>query len=52
MNQLPETIIVYGIEGECFAEGTNLSPTVELAAQELVELLTAQLRENDALANI
>jgi hydrogenase maturation protease len=44
MDQLPKTIIVYGIEGECFDEGANLSPTVELAAQELVEQLAQVLQ--------
>jgi len=46
INQLPKTIIVYGIEGKCFDEGANLSPTVELTAQELVELLTAQILQH------
>jgi hydrogenase maturation protease len=49
MNQLPKRIIVYGIEGECFDERANLSPTVELAAQELAELLTAEILQHQPL---
>jgi hydrogenase maturation protease len=40
MNQLPRRLLVYGIEGECFDEGAHMSPTIERAARQLVELLT------------
>jgi hydrogenase maturation protease len=50
MNQLPKTMIIYGIEGQSFNEGANLSPTVELAAQKLVELLTAQILQHQPFA--
>jgi hydrogenase maturation protease len=49
MNQLPKRIIIYGIEGECFDERANLSPTVELAAQELAELVTAEILQHQPL---
>jgi hydrogenase maturation protease len=44
--QLPARVIVYGIEGSSFAEGTALSPSVERTLPEVVsriveELLTA-----------
>ena len=43
MNQLPQRFLVYGIEGECFDEGAHMSPTIERAAHQLVELLTFEL---------
>jgi len=43
MNRLPPRLIVYGIEGKSFDEGAIMSPMVERAAQELVELLTLEI---------
>jgi hydrogenase maturation protease len=43
MNQLPQMLIVYGIEGKCFDQGASLSHTVERAAQELVESLALEI---------
>jgi hydrogenase maturation protease len=43
MNQLPQRLIVYGIEGKCFDHGPSLSHIVERAAQELVESLTTKI---------
>lgn len=36
LNQLPPTMIVYGIEGENFATGDDLSPAVRKAVQKVV----------------
>ena len=36
LKQLPQNLIVYGIEGKCFEAGIGLSPEVEKAAQEVV----------------
>ena len=41
MNRLPQTLLVYGIEGEQFSFGAPLSPEVERA----VEFVAQQLRE-------
>jgi len=43
MNQLPRRLLVYGIVGECFDEGSPISPAVGRAAQQLAELLTSQV---------
>jgi len=36
LNQLPPTLILYGIEGKDFSAGVHLSPEVEQAAQEVL----------------
>jgi hydrogenase maturation protease len=41
LERLPERLLVYGVEGECFATGNGLSPEVERAVEELVEELSA-----------
>ena len=41
LKQLPESMIVFGIEGADFSEGMGLSPAVETAA----EITTARIRE-------
>ena len=41
LNQLPESIVVYGLEGADFSEGMELSLAVETAA----EITTARIRE-------
>lgn len=43
MNQLPAKLFVYGIEGECFDEGTEMSPCIVQAAQRLVESLISEI---------
>jgi len=43
LNQLPRQLIVYGVEGQNFAAGTNLSSAVELAMQGLVERILQEL---------
>ena len=39
LDQLPASLVVYGIEGKNFVAGTELSPEVERAVQEVVELV-------------
>ncbi len=43
LHKLPKTMQVYGIEGENFDYGTELSPEVEHAKIELIELLKADI---------
>lgn len=43
MNQLPERLIVYGIEGESFAAGVLLSSTVERAVRVLAEKILSEI---------
>lgn len=42
LDQLPASLMVYGIEGKHFAAGTELSPEVEHAVQEVVELVSRE----------
>jgi len=46
LNQLPPVCTVYGIEGKSFTAGVGLSPEVEGAAQQVVERVMQDLREN------
>ncbi|GCE09868.1 hydrogenase maturation protease [Dictyobacter aurantiacus] len=39
LNRLPSDLLIYGIEGERFRAGTALSPLVERAVHEVVELV-------------
>jgi len=39
LDQLPASLVVYGIEGKNFVAGTELSPEVERAVQEVAELM-------------
>jgi hydrogenase maturation protease len=54
LNQLPPRLLVYGIEGESFNGAVHMSPAVERAAEQLVELLTLEIihqREEHGLGN-
>jgi hydrogenase maturation protease len=42
-DQLPTSLIVYGIEGKKFVAGTELSSVVERAVQEVVELVEREV---------
>ncbi len=44
MNRLPPRIVVYGIEGERFDEGTALSRAVQGSVDAMVDLVLRQLR--------
>ena len=46
LKQLPRQLIVYGVEGQNFQAGTDLSPAVELAMQNLVERVLQELSQN------
>ena len=48
LGQLPPEIIVYAIEGRSFGLGHWLSPEVELAADEVVERVVAELADGSA----
>jgi hydrogenase maturation protease len=43
LEQLPASLTIYGIEGKHFAAGTDLSPEVEMAMQEVVELVRREV---------
>jgi len=44
MNRLPPRMVVYGIEGERFDEGTGLSRAVQASVDTVVDLVLRQLR--------
>lgn len=46
MNQLPETLIVYGIEGACFDKGVGISPLVERAGRKVAESIALAISHN------
>ncbi|MBZ0306719.1 MAG: hydrogenase maturation protease [Anaerolineae bacterium] len=43
LNQLPPTLIVYGIEGKDFSEGIGLSRVVEEAVQQVLEQIVGEI---------
>ena len=43
LDRLPDQLVVYGVEGKAFELGTGLSPVVEAAAGNLVELISREL---------
>jgi hydrogenase maturation protease len=53
LGKLPINIIIYGIEGEQFAAGSRLSPKVQEALNEVVQLVIGELfsLSDDALQN-
>jgi hydrogenase maturation protease len=44
LGQLPASLVVYGIEGKNFVAGTQLSPEVERAVQEIVEQVRREVQ--------
>lgn len=50
LNRLPESLIVYGIEGKNFEAGEGLSPAVEQAAQAVLERLLQELDQPQLLS--
>jgi hydrogenase maturation protease len=46
MNELPKTLVVYGVEGKDFGQGLGMSAEVERAAHELVELITLEILQH------
>jgi hydrogenase maturation protease len=44
LNQLPETLIVYGIEGKNFAAGAELSPEVDKVTPEVVGRIISEIQ--------
>lgn len=44
LGQLPASLVVYGIEGKNFVAGTQLSPEVEHAVQEVVEQVSQEVQ--------
>ncbi len=52
LRQLPPHLIVYGIEGKSFEAGVGLSPDVEKAAQEVVERIKQDMKDNSSQNSI
>lgn len=46
MNELPKALVVYGVEGKEFGQKLGMSPEVERAAHELVELITLEILQH------
>jgi hydrogenase maturation protease len=44
LNRLPKRLIVYGIEGKDFGDGTALTPEVEAAVSRVIEALADEIR--------
>jgi len=53
LGKLPINIIIYGIEGEQFTAGSNLSPKVQEALNEVLQLMTGEVSSlsDDVLKN-
>ncbi len=53
LGKLPINIIIYGIEGEQFAAGSSLSPEVQEALNEVLQLVTGEVfsLSDDVLKN-
>jgi hydrogenase maturation protease len=47
LNQLPQKLTVYGIEGACFDEGAAISPIVERAGKEVAESIALEISHNN-----
>jgi hydrogenase maturation protease len=45
LDQLPASLVVYGLEGKNFVAGTELSAEVEGAVQEVVELVEQEVQD-------
>jgi hydrogenase maturation protease len=43
LDRMPERLVVYGIEGEAFVAGTEISPRVQTAVVEAADRLVAEL---------
>lgn len=50
LNRFPRELIVYGVEGQDFEAGTDLSPAMELAINNVVKGVLQELRGNDVRA--
>ncbi|MFN0123186.1 MAG: hydrogenase maturation protease [Blastocatellia bacterium] len=48
LRQLPPRLILYGIEGENFAAGTELSAKIQRAAEEVARRILAELQANQS----
>jgi hydrogenase maturation protease len=48
LNQLPNELLIYGVEGQDFEAGTNLSSAMELAIKNVVEDVLQEVHRNDS----
>lgn len=51
LDQLPRSLVIYGIEGKTFDPDTGLSPEVEHAAGEVVERVLREIQEGTSCTN-
>lgn len=51
LHRLPHKLIIYGIEGQDFQPGTNLSPAIELAIKNVVKEVIQEF-SSDAAASV
>ena len=49
MNELPSTLVIYGIEGENFDEGQGLSSALDRAARRLADSIVLEVLERTGL---
>jgi hydrogenase maturation protease len=42
LGELPDKLLIYGIEGACFDNGVGLTPAVEATAHQIVRLIDAE----------
>jgi hydrogenase maturation protease len=47
LNQLPQELIVYGIEGACFDEGVGISPAVERAGRKVAKSIALEISQSN-----
>ena len=45
LNQLPRHLVVYGVEGRNFDAGTNLSPAMQFAIEDVVERVLREISQ-------
>jgi hydrogenase maturation protease len=48
LNQLPNELFVYGVEGQDFQAGTNLSPAMDLAIRNVVENVLREVNDSQS----
>jgi hydrogenase maturation protease len=51
LNQLPRSLVIYGIEGKSFDPDAGLSPEVEHAAGEVVARVFREIKEGTSCTN-
>lgn len=47
LGQLPKRLVIYGIEGENFTQGNDLTPTVKRSGEHLLDIIIEELRRKN-----